>query len=132
MQNRITTYLLICTGWLAIILGIAGIILPLLPTTPFILLAAACFAKSSPKFHHWLVSHPFFGPIIASYKDGKSIPPKVKMKVILLIWFTLSISIYLLEPIWLRSGLFLLGVFFTVHLWRKPVTTEPFIESPTE
>ena len=57
MQSKAIKVLLIIIGWISIALGVIGIVLPLLPTTPFILLAAACFAKSSKKFHTWIINH---------------------------------------------------------------------------
>ena len=120
MQNKVKKYFLICTGWISVVLGVIGIALPLLPTTPFILLAAGCFAKSSPRFHQWLLNHSFFGPLINSYQGDQCIPQHVKIKAIIFIWITLSISIYLLTIPWLRIVIFLLGVFITIALWRKP------------
>lgn len=120
MQNKAKKYFLICSGWLAILLGVIGIVLPLLPTTPFILLAAGCFAKSSPKFHQWLIKHPFFGPLINSYKGDRCIPQDVKIKAIIFIWITLSLSIFLLDITWLRIIIFLLGIVLTTMLWRTP------------
>ncbi|MCL4142794.1 UNVERIFIED_CONTAM: hypothetical protein GTU68_039470 [Idotea baltica] len=105
---------------MSIVLGVIGIVLPLLPTTPFILLAAGCFAKSSPKFHHWLISHRFFGPLINSYQGDRCIPKDVKIKAIIFIWITLSISIFLLEIFWLRIIIFLLGIALSTMLWRAP------------
>jgi uncharacterized membrane protein YbaN (DUF454 family) len=120
MQNMVKQYFLIFSGWLSIVLGVIGIALPLLPTTPFILLAAGCFAKSSPRFHQWLLTHPFFGPLINSYQGDRCIPKDVKIKAIIFIWITLSISIFLLEIFWLRIIIFLLGVVSTTMLWRTP------------
>lgn len=120
MRNKAKQYFLICTGWIAVVLGVIGIALPLLPTTPFILLAAGCFAKSSPRFHQWLLNHSFFGPLINSYQGDQSIPKHVKIKAIIFIWITLSISIFLLTIPWLRIVIFLLGIFITIALWRKP------------
>ena len=123
MQNKAKKYFLICSGWFFIILGVIGIVLPLLPTTPFILLAAGCFARSSPEFHQWLLEHSFFGPLIKSYQGDRCIPRHVKVKAIIFIWSTLAISIFLLKIFWLRIAIFLLGVFLTVMLWRTPEPT---------
>jgi|TARA_B110000238_G_scaffold188341_1_gene219273 uncharacterized membrane protein YbaN (DUF454 family) len=125
MRNKAKLYFLICTGWLSIILGVIGIIMPLLPTTPFILLAAGCFAKSSPKFHQWLVGHAFFGPFISNYNSDSGIPKNVKIKAIIFIWITLSISILLIKISWLRLIIFLLGLIITTILWRTPTTLKP-------
>ncbi len=120
MQNKVTKVVLIVIGWISIALGVIGIVLPLLPTTPFILLAAACFAKSSKKFHSWLINHPLFGPIINNFQNGQGIPRHVKIKVILFIWLTLSISMYFLPYLWVRLVIFIMGVGLTTFLWRIP------------
>ena len=120
MQNKITKVVLIVIGWISIALGVIGIVLPLLPTTPFILLAAACFAKSSKKFHFWLINHPLFGPIINNFQNGQGIPRHVKIKVIAFIWLTLSISMYFLPYTWARLIIFIMGIGLTSFLWRIP------------
>jgi uncharacterized membrane protein YbaN (DUF454 family) len=120
MQNSAKQYFLIGSGWLSIVIGVIGIALPLLPTTPFILLAAGCFAKSSPRFHQWLLSHSFFGPLIDSYQGDRCIPKNVKIKAIIFIWITLGISIVLLKIDWVRIIIFLLGLILTTLLWRTP------------
>ena len=120
MQNKATKVLLIIVGWISIALGVIGIVLPLLPTTPFILLAAACFARSSKKFHYWITHHALFGPIINNFQNGQGIPRKVKIKVIVFIWITLGISIYFLSNQWARLIIFIMGIGLTTFLWRIP------------
>ena len=120
MQSKATRYFLIMSGWLSVALGVIGIVLPLLPTTPFILLAGGCFAKSSPRFHQWLLNHNFFGPLIKNYQGKQGIPRHVKIRAIIFIWLTLSISIYFLSITWLRVSIFILGLVLTTLLWRTP------------
>ncbi|MFH0931814.1 MAG: YbaN family protein, partial [Candidatus Zixiibacteriota bacterium] len=69
---------LIITGTFFVGLGVLGIFLPLLPTTPFLLLAAACYARSSKRFYNWLLNNRWFGSYIKDYKEGKGVPSKVK------------------------------------------------------
>jgi len=120
MQTKATRYFLIMSGWLSVALGVIGIVLPLLPTTPFILLAGGCFAKSSPRFHQWLLNHSFFGPLIKNYQGKQGMPRHVKIRAIIFIWLTLSISIYFLSITWLRISIFILGLVLTILLWRTP------------
>ena len=72
-------YLLIFCGAVSLLLGIIGIFLPLLPTTPFVLLAAACWAKASPRFHRWLHQHRYFGPMVQNWENNGAVPRKAKI-----------------------------------------------------
>ena len=119
-KNPAVRWTLIVVGWLAIVLGVIGIFLPLLPTTPFLLLAAGCFARSSEKFHGWLLGHKYLGPYIHLYLDGKGIPFKAKCYIISVLWFTMGISIYLVGHLALKIMLVVIGVCVTIYLARLP------------
>lgn len=127
-ELKLRNIFLISVGWISIVVGVIGIVLPLLPTTPFILLAAACFAKSSPRFHHWLVTHKFFGPIIENFKSGQGIPKNTKLKIIVFIWLALGISMFALQNIWVIVVLSFLGLFGTIHILRMPTLQEDGID----
>ncbi len=71
------------TGLTSLILGLIGVILPLLPTTPFLLLASACFMKASPRVNHWLITHPSLGPPIVEWQEKKTIKKSIKKKSLL-------------------------------------------------
>lgn len=85
---------LIVLGWGAVSLGVIGIFLPVLPTTPFLILAASCFAKSSERFHAWLLGSPLLGPIIRDWEEKRSVSPAVKRWAMCVVLLTFSISIY--------------------------------------
>lgn len=85
----------ITLGLAALALGTAGLILPLLPTTPFMLLAAACFAKSSPRLHDWLISYRLFGPAIRDWRDYRAISPKAKRMALTAMTAALGLSLML-------------------------------------
>ncbi|WP_350336218.1 YbaN family protein [Coralliovum pocilloporae] len=68
----------LCIGFLAVAAGLLGIVLPVLPTTPFLLLAAACFARSSPRFEAWLLNHPMFGPPVKKWRENGAIGSRAK------------------------------------------------------
>lgn len=82
-MNRL---LLLATGWLAVAMAALGALLPLLPTTPFALLAAACFARSSPRWHAWLLSTPLLGPALSDWQAGRGIPRRAKLAALVLLW----------------------------------------------
>lgn len=85
----------ILSGGIALALGLAGIVLPLLPTTPFVLLAAFCFARSSPRLHGWLLGHRTFGPIIRNWADHRAIPRSAKRASIVAMLAALGLSLAL-------------------------------------
>ncbi|MGH1370928.1 MAG: YbaN family protein [Cellvibrionaceae bacterium] len=114
-------YLLIAIGWLSIVLGVVGIFLPILPTTPFILLAAWCFARSSERFHQKLRNHPKLGLIVRSWEDGKGVPRKVRNRVVLLLWFSLISSSLLIGRLWAAATFLVIGSCVTFYLFSLPI-----------
>lgn len=113
--------LLIGTGSLCVLLGVIGIFLPLLPTTPFMLLAAACFARSSRRFHDWLLANRTFGPLIREWEQHRSIPRRTKLTAIALMSLMLAVSIiFFVEPRWLQGLLAALGAALAIWLYRIP------------
>ena len=85
--------ILIIIGWLAVVLGTLGVVLPVLPTTPFILLAAWCFARSSPRFHAWLLYRSWFGSYLRFWQKHHAMPRGVKPRAILLILHVCHFSV---------------------------------------
>ena len=90
--------ILIVAGTVSLSLGILGIVVPILPTTPFLLLAAACYARGSQRFYNWLLNNRCLGTYIRNYIEKKGIPLKVKIFTITLLWTTISISVILISP----------------------------------
>lgn len=89
-------------GWLAVALGTLGVFLPLLPTTPFILLAAWCFARSSPRFHQWLLYRSWFGGYLRHWQQYRAMPRGAKPRAIAMIVVTFAISLWLVKLTWVR------------------------------
>ena len=112
-------YLLFACGCLSVLLGVIGIFLPVLPTTPFLLLAAACFARSSKRFYLWLVLHPKLGPWVRDYLDGQGFPLKGKVWALILMWASISFSIWLVPLLWARGFMLLSAVGVTVYILKQ-------------
>lgn len=110
-------YLLIAIGTLSVALGFLGIFLPVLPTTPFLLLAAACYIRSSERFYCWLINNRYCGKYIRDYREKKGIPLKLKIYVISLLWITiLASAIFVVEILAIRILLIVIAVGVTIHL----------------
>ncbi|RLT90016.1 MULTISPECIES: YbaN family protein [unclassified Ketobacter] len=124
--NIVLRYSLIFIGWASVVLGVVGIFLPLLPTTPFLLLAASCFAKSSKRFHDWLLNQPQLGPYLHLYLDGKGIPVKAKVYILIILWCTISTSAYFfVNPIPLKFLLLGIAAAVSIHIIRMPTLELP-------
>ena len=111
-------------GFAALALGLVGVVLPVLPTTPFVLLAAACFARSSPRFHDWLLNQRIAGPLIREWRRHRAMPRKAKRAGYLLMLLSFGSSILMMESPWHRWMLAGLGGVLTFFLWRIPVRDE--------
>ncbi len=109
--------LLIASGTVCVGLGTLGIFLPLLPTTPFLLLAAACYIRSSDKFYRRLITNRWFGRYIRNYREGRGVSPLMKVMAISLLWITIGYSAFLVVDILaVRILLILIAVGVTAHL----------------
>lgn len=124
-RSRLLRYTLFAIGWLSVALGVMGIFLPVLPTTPFLLLAAACFARSSPRFYQWLVGHPRLGPWIRDYLNGCGIPLKAKVYAISLMWLSIGLSCYLVPLPWARGFMLASAVLVSVYILRQKTLKKP-------
>lgn len=109
--------LLIVLGFIFLGLGILGIFLPLLPTTPFLLLTAWMFAKSSEVLYQKLLNNKYLGNYIKEFRENRSIPLKTKIIAISLIWLTIGYSIiFLIKIIWVKAVLLIIAVGVTIHI----------------
>ena len=111
--------LLITLGTFFVGVGIAGIFIPLLPTTPLLLISAALYAKSSTRFYNWLTNNRIFGQYIKNYRAGKGIPLRLKIITITLLWVTIGYSaIFAVDILWVRIMLAIIAAGVTVHVIR--------------
>lgn len=111
---------LLAIGLTAVALGVLGIFLPVLPTVPFLLLATACFARSSERFYSWLLDHAHLGPMVRPYLEGKGLSRRSKQKAIALIWASILFSMLLVGKPWVQGLLILIALGVTGYLLRLP------------
>lgn len=117
ISNRLVKWVLIIAGIFFVGLGIIGIFLPILPTTPFLLLAAACFARSSKRFYNWLLNNRWFGNYIKNYREGKGVPLKVKVLSISLLWIAIIFSAFFwVSILFVKFILILVAIGVTIHI----------------
>lgn len=123
--------LLTICGTLAVALGVLGMLVPLLPTTPFLLLAAICYARGSERFYNWLLNNRWCGEYIRNYREGRGILLKQKVLTLLLLWLTIGYTAGFVVPLWwVRLLLFIIAVGVTLHLVRVK-TFRPEVKNPT-
>ncbi|MBL7125256.1 MAG: YbaN family protein [Dehalococcoidales bacterium] len=118
MKQKWVRILLIIAGTLSVGLGILGIFVPGLPTTPFLLLAAACYARSSQRFYDWLLNNKYFGNYIRNYQQRKAVPLKVKVLTLALLWITIGCSVmFAVEVFLVRVFLILIAIGVSIHIF---------------
>ena len=106
-------------GIISLAVGVIGIFLPVLPTTPLVLLSAWCFYRGSERFHDWITNHPYFGPIIEEYGDEEGMTRESKVKAIGLTWTAVLLtSIFLLDSLFMRVMIIAVAVIGTIVLLR--------------
>ena len=108
-------------GTLALFLGALGIFLPVLPTTPFVILAAACYLRSSKRMHAWILQSRLFGETIENFQAGRGLKRDTKIRALVLMWATISISaFFFVDQLIFRGAMFLVAAGVTVYLLRLP------------
>lgn len=117
--NNTARLALAAAGIVCVALGVLGIFLPILPTTPFLLLAAACFSRSSSRFYHWLLTNRWCGTYIRNYREGRGIELRHKIVTLLLLWLTIGAAALLaVEKVPVRILLLVIASGVTIHVLK--------------
>jgi len=116
LEKGIKKNLLVAAGTLSLTVGVVGIFLPLLPTTPLLLLAAYCYLRSSRKLYDKLMNSKRLGPYISSYLEKKAVARRVKFSALAFLWVSLTISIILAGNLYVRLILILVGIVVSMHI----------------
>ena len=123
-RSKISRVLWFTTGFIVMTIGLIGIIVPGLPTTPLMFLAAACFAKSSQRFYDWIINNKMFGQHVKNYREGNGIPKKSKPIILVTMWtfvlFAVLIAIPDSAPPVSKIATLVLAVIGTIFILRIP------------
>jgi uncharacterized protein len=120
-RHKFVRAFLFAAGSVFLGLGAIGVVLPVLPTTPFLLLALACYFRSSERMTHWMLTNKYFGKYIKNYREGKGIPLKTKVVAITILWVAILYSSFFIIPFWVAQLIMLVvAVAVTVHLVKLP------------
>ena len=132
-KSAIRRGLLVAVGILAISVGTIGVFVPLLPTTPFLLLATACFIRSSDRLYAWLIHHRWFGSYIRNYREYHAITLHAKIVSLTLLWGMIGYSaVFVARAWWLRALLGIIAVGVTIHLLHLNTLTREMLKNPEE
>ena len=123
-RARLKQRLYLAAGIFFVALGALGMFLPVLPTTPLLILAAAMFMRSSDRLHRWLMGHDIFGPFIRNYRLYRAIPRRTKIDSLAFLWLTIGYSvIFAVDSIWIRILLLLVAIGVSWHLVKLKTLT---------
>lgn len=121
IQKRLLRHkIYIIVGCIFVGLGFMGVFVPLMPTTPFLLVSLFCFSRSSQTNKEWLINHKILGPYVSSYVDNGIMPVKIKVRTLILMWSVCIMSgIFATDSIWVRMGLGVMATCVTIHIALK-------------
>lgn len=120
-QHRIVRLLLIAAGTICLVIGAIGMVVPLLPTTPFLLLATACYCRSSSRLYNWLLNNRWFGTYIKNYREGKGIPLKTKIVALTVLWSGILYSIFFIVNTFIvQLVLLVIAIAVSLHIFKVP------------
>lgn len=125
VKSRALRFLLIGCGFFLLFLAFLGAILPVVPTVPFLLVAAACFYRSSERFYILIMENKYFGQYLKDYKAGSGIPMYIKVASISFLWISTMVSLYFFIPYaWLKMLVLLVTIIVTIHISRTKTKKE--------
>ncbi|MBI2829811.1 MAG: YbaN family protein [Chloroflexi bacterium] len=115
--RNIARLLLFAAGTFFVTLAVVGIFIPILPTTPFLLLAAACYARSSQRFYNWLFTNRWFGSYLTNYHRKKALPRRTKIQAIAVLWLAIAISGFVVDSLIIRLLLAAVAIGVSIHIF---------------
>lgn len=131
VESKIMKNLLVVAGTLSLIIGVIALIVPVFPTSPFVILAALCYLKSSDDLYEWLINHKYLGKYVYNYVTYRAISSKGRFWSLAALWFSLCVSGYFIANIYARLFLLVFGVMYSAHLIRLN-TLEHILASPND
>jgi hypothetical protein len=121
-------YLLLIAGSLSLVLGIIGVLIPILPTTPFLLLASYCYLRSSKHMYDWLIHHRIFGEYIYNYLQHHAVKRNTKIGTLIFLWFSLSLSMIVVDRSLVRLLLIIVGIAVSTHILTLKTLNQNFVK----
>ena len=126
VRSNLMRMLFLTAGTISLILGAIGVLVPILPTTPFLLLSAACYLRSSTRMSQWLFKNRIFGEYLSNYRDGKGITLNTKIFALTLLWVTILYSALFIIVLWgVQLTLFVIAIAVSVHIILLPTFKKP-------
>jgi uncharacterized protein len=117
--------LFLVLGWAFVALAVLGVLLPLLPTTPFVLLAGSCFIRSSPRAQAWLLNSRWFGPSLRDWHEHRAVRRPVKVVAVITVIAVIGFAFLRDLPLAVRAAIVVVGVVGLIVVWRLPTVRPP-------
>lgn len=121
MQNPVIKRLMMLAGCLCVVLGVIGLIMPMMPGALFLFLAAWLFSRSSERFHQWLLDHNHLGPVVKAFESGEGMTRQLRRRILLIMWGSMLISMVIVAKLWVIVVITCCGAAATYYLFKQPV-----------